>query len=174
MLFLVSTQTGVGLCDRDVYIYDLSARGGGGPSISGCRKSLFSFSFPQKNNRADFTHVNSSNRRCPEIYRFFDSGQVPPPPEAEEHKLGFSLTLLLEVRLRKWRSSNNILTVGAAELTVISLQDPSDPIILMIVVVLKPGVNTLSPHIPCHYGNKFPKFSLSGEIRISCNHSLPP
>lgn len=128
MLFLVSTQTGVGLCDRDVYIYDLSARGGG-PSISGCRKSLFSFSFPQKNNRTDFTHLNSSNRRFPEIYRFSDSGQVPPPPEAEEQKLGFSLTLLLEGRLRKWRSSKKILAVGAAELTVISLQDPSDPII---------------------------------------------
>lgn len=96
MLFLVSTQTGVGLCDRDVYVYDLSA-GGGAPSISGCRKSLFSFSFPQKNNRADFTHLNSSKRRFPEkIYRFFDSRQVPPPPEAEEQKLGFSLTLLLE------------------------------------------------------------------------------
>lgn len=117
MLFLVSTQTGVGLCDRDVYIYDLSA-GGGGASISGCRKSLFSFSFPQKNNRTDFTHLNSSKRRSPEkIYRFFDSGQVPPPPEAEEQKLGFSLTLLLEVRLRKWRSSKNILAVGVAEMT---------------------------------------------------------
>lgn len=130
MLFLVSTQTGVGLCDRDVYIYDLSAGGGGGPSISGCRKSLFSFSFPQKNNRTDFTHLNSSKRRFPEkIYRVFDSGQVPPPPEAEEQKLGFFLTLLLEVRLRKWRSSKNIVAVGAAELSVISLQDPSDPII---------------------------------------------
>lgn len=85
MLFLVSTQTGVGLCDRDVYIYDLSAGGGGGgASISGCRKSLFSFSFPQKNNRTDFTHLNSNKRRSPEkIYRFFDSGQVPPPPEAK-------------------------------------------------------------------------------------------
>lgn len=115
MLFLVSTQTGVGLCDRDVYTYDLSA--GGGPSISGCRKSLFSFSFPQKNNRTDLTHSNSSKRRSPEkIYRLFDSGQVPPPPEAEEQKLGFSFTLLLEVRLRKWRSSRNIPAVGAAEL----------------------------------------------------------
>lgn len=44
MLSLVSTQAGVGLCDRDVYMYDLSAGGGGGPSISGCRKSFPSVS----------------------------------------------------------------------------------------------------------------------------------
>lgn len=78
MLFLVSTQTGVGLCDRDVYIYDLSAGGGGAPSISGCRKSLFSFSFPQKNNRTDFTHLNSSKRRS---QRRSTGCLVPPPPE---------------------------------------------------------------------------------------------
>lgn len=49
--------------DRDVYMCDIS--GGGGGSISGCRKSLFSFVFPadKQQDTSVFTCWSSGRRR---------------------------------------------------------------------------------------------------------------